>query len=142
MQWDAGPNAGFSTAPAARLALPVIDDPIYGYQQINVQAQRAASDSLLNQIIRLLRVRRQHPTFGRGNLQLLATPAPALLAYLRQGDETLLVVNNLSSEPQAILLDLPGLPAGKLLDLLSGETLTAPRLQLAGYGYRWLKLAL
>ncbi|HOS80860.1 MAG TPA: maltose alpha-D-glucosyltransferase, partial [Anaerolineae bacterium] len=97
MQWDAGPNAGFSDAPAGALYLPVIDDPVYGYQQVNVAAQEADPHSLLNRMRYLLKVRRQYRAFGRGTLRLLDVQPKSVLAYTRvDADETFVVVNNLA----------------------------------------------
>ena len=146
MQWDDGPNAGFSTAPAERLYAPVIDDETYGYRQVNVAAQRANPGSLFNRLRFLLQVRKEHPAFGRGELKLLSLSSTAVLAYLRShAQETLLVVNNLSSEPQATKLALPDYAGRVPVDVLTGEQLPALSpapyaIQLEGYGYRWLKL--
>ena len=70
MQWDDGPNGGFSSAPKERLFLPVIEDEVYGYPRVNVAAQRAQPDSLLNRLRHLLHVRRGWRSFGRGELTL------------------------------------------------------------------------
>ena len=146
MQWDDGPNAGFSTAPSEQLYAPVIDDETYGYQQVNVAAQRANPDSLFNRMRFLLQVRRKHPAFGRGELKMLSPSSTAVLAYLRShAHETLLVVNNLSAEPQAAQLALSDYAGRVPVDVLTGEQLpaisSAPyTIPLEGYGYRWLKL--
>ncbi len=146
MQWDDGPNAGFSTAPSEQLYAPVIDDETYGYQQVNVAAQRANPDSLFNRMRFLLQVRRKHPAFGRGELKMLSPSSTAVLAYLRShAHETLLVVNNLSAEPQAAKLALSDYEGRVPVDVLTGEQLpaisSAPyTIPLEGYGYRWLKL--
>ncbi|MGH3290181.1 MAG: alpha-amylase family glycosyl hydrolase [Trebonia sp.] len=87
MQWDSRPNAGFSTAPAARLYLPV--DPEQG--RPTVAAQRADQDSLLHLVRDLIALRRAHPELGpRGGLEILSDAYP--LAYLR-GGRFLVVIN-------------------------------------------------
>ncbi len=147
MQWDAGPNAGFSDAPAERLYAPVIDDPVYGYQKVNVAAQRADAGSLWHWMRRVVHIRKQHPVFGRGTLRFLESENPAILAYLRSdGAQTVLVVNNLSAAPQKFTLDLNAY-AGKtphdLLEIVTWppiETLPYP-FSLPSYGYHWLALA-
>ncbi|UCC88055.1 MAG: maltose alpha-D-glucosyltransferase, partial [Anaerolineales bacterium] len=68
MQWTAGLNAGFSSADSDRLYCPVIDDPTYGYQQVNVEAQQADPDSLLNQMRNMIRIRKAHAALGRGEV--------------------------------------------------------------------------
>jgi maltose alpha-D-glucosyltransferase/alpha-amylase len=147
MQWNDGPNAGFSTAPQEKLSDPVIEDEVYGYRAVNVEAQRADPNSLLNWTRGILRERKRHPAFGRGELRLLAPGNRAILAYVRayQG-EVLLVVNNLSSEPQRAVLDLPDFAGQRPLDTIARERLPAIGqepylLRLEGYGYRWLRLA-
>lgn len=146
MQWDSSPNAGFSTAAPEALYAPVIADAVYGYQQVNVEAQLADPDSVLNWIKRVIRVRRGHPAFGRGDLQLLPVQQSAGLAYIRHyRQETLLVIHNLSPEMQVFDLDLSPYGGQQPIDLLSAERYTpishtAYAMQLPGYGYRWLKL--
>jgi len=146
MQWDTSRNAGFSTAPQEKLYAPVIDDVASGYQHINVAAQLAAADSLLNWFKSVLRVRRQHPAFGRGKLQLIETNSPAVLSYLRcHPQENLVIVNNLSPHSQAVALDLTQYAGQQLTDLFTDEKLVREssepyHLQIEGYGYRWLKL--
>ena len=73
MQWTGDRNAGFSRADTARLYLPLIVDPVYGYQAINVEAQLRTPSSLLNWMRRLIAVRKKTRVFGRGTLAL---PAP------------------------------------------------------------------
>ncbi len=145
MQWTDGPNAGFSTAPADRLYLPVIADEVYGYRQINVAAQEADPHSPLNRLRTLIRIRQQHPAFGRGRLRLLALEPPAVLAYWREWEaERLLVLNNLAPEPVTVAVPLPAGETGTAVDLLTGETFAPStdgllHLSLAGYVYRWLQ---
>ncbi|MGC9467208.1 MAG: maltose alpha-D-glucosyltransferase [Anaerolineae bacterium] len=149
MQWNDQPNAGFTAedVPADRLYEPVIDDETYGYENVNVMAQDADPDSMLNWTRRALGVRKQHPVFGSGALTLLSPENLAVLAYLRtHEDEALLVINNLSSEPQEVTLDLGDYEGRELEDLFTGERLetrasASCSLSLSRYGYRWLKLA-
>ena len=107
MQWSMDRNAGFSTTDPARLYLPVIMDPVYGYQAINVEAQERSRSSLLQFMRRLISLRRQHKAFGRGSMEFLDADNRKLLAYLRryQG-ETILCVANLSRFVQPVELDL------------------------------------
>jgi len=145
MQWEDGPNAGFSTASKESLSDPVIEDPVYGYKQVNVKAQEADPDSLLNWTRWVLSVRKQHTAFGRGRLHLLSPENRAILAYVRQDKEqSILLLHNLSATRQETTLELPD-GGGQLADLLSGEVLvsaasTTLPVALEPYGYRWLKL--
>lgn len=146
MQWNAGPNAGFSEAPAEALFIPLIDDEVFGYQRVNVAAQEADPDSLLNRMRTLLKVRKQYPVFGRGNMALLDAAPHSVLAYRRDYDgETFVVVNNLAPEAVSVTLPLAGFEGRTPVDVLSGEALPviggeAYRLSLPRYGYRWLRL--
>ncbi len=69
MQWTPDRNAGFSTCDPGRLYLPVIMDPIYGYQGLNVEAQMRTSTSLLHWTRRMIETRKRHPTFGSGTFR-------------------------------------------------------------------------
>ena len=107
MQWTPDRNAGFSTADAAALYSPVIVDPVYGYQAVNVEAQERIPGSLLHWMRRILRVRHEFPAFGRGSLRFLAPENMRVLAYLRQHEGvTILCVVNLSRFAQYVELDL------------------------------------
>ena len=107
MQWNSDRNAGFSTADFAQLYLPVLLDPVYGYQALNVEAAMRDQHSFLHWFRRLLEVRKHHPVFGLGSFQALHPGNPAIFAYVRTyGDDVVLCVNNLSSRAQAAELDM------------------------------------
>jgi maltose alpha-D-glucosyltransferase/alpha-amylase len=110
MQWNGGWNGGFSTADPERLAQPLISNPIYGYQAVNVESQRRLDHSLLNWMRRLIRVRKSTRVFGRGSIAFLHPANHRVLAYTRSFEgETVLVVNNLSGTAQVAELDLRSL---------------------------------
>jgi len=107
MQWDGDRNAGFSEANPQRLYLPVIIDPEYHAQAINVDAQDENPSSLLWWMRRLISLRRRYRAFGRGSLEQLRPENRKVLAFLRRyEDEVILVVVNLSRYAQAAELDL------------------------------------
>jgi maltose alpha-D-glucosyltransferase/alpha-amylase len=107
MQWSIDRNAGFSRADPQRLYLPLIMDPIYGYQAVNVEAQVRDPSSLLNWTRQLLAVRRQHKCFGRGTLEFVRPRNRKIFAYLRSYEgQTVLCVANLAQTAQAAELDL------------------------------------
>jgi maltose alpha-D-glucosyltransferase/alpha-amylase len=107
MQWSPDRNAGFSTANRQRLFLPVVTDPGYHYETVNVDAQLSNPYSLLWWMRRLIALRRRHPAFGHGTIEFLRPENRRILAFIRQhGDETLLVVANLSRFSQWTHLDL------------------------------------
>ncbi|MCL4683714.1 maltose alpha-D-glucosyltransferase [Myxococcota bacterium] len=107
MQWSSDRNAGFSTANAQRLFLPVIVDPEYHYESVNVEAQRNNPYSLLNWMKRLIALRRRTRAFGRGSLEFLHPANRKVLAFIREWeDERILVVANLSRFVEYVELDL------------------------------------
>jgi maltose alpha-D-glucosyltransferase/alpha-amylase len=146
MQWNGGWNSGFSTADPERLAQPLISNPLYGYQAVNVESQRRSDHSLLNWMRRLIRVRRSTRVFGRGAIAFLRPANHRVLAYTRSLDgETVLVVNNLSTTAQVVELDLRHF-AGAIPIEMFGHSLF-PRigelpymLTLGPYDFYWFKL--
>jgi maltose alpha-D-glucosyltransferase/alpha-amylase len=107
MQWSADRNAGFSRANPQKLVLPVIEDPEYSHESVNVETQQANPSSLLWWMKRILALRRRHPAFGRGRFEALSPANRRVLAFLRRhGEECLLVVANLSRFSQYAELDL------------------------------------
>ncbi len=122
MQWSSDRNAGFSRADPARLYSPVVMDPVYGYQSINVEAQERTPTSLLHWVKRLIRVRKKYPAFGRGSLHFIGGGNPKVLAYTRQYEgQTLLIVLNLSRFVQCSEIDLSSFAGMQPVELI-GET--------------------
>ncbi|MDQ2923715.1 MAG: maltose alpha-D-glucosyltransferase, partial [Candidatus Dormibacteraeota bacterium] len=107
MQWSADRNAGFSRANRQRLYLPVITDPEYHYETVNVEAQAQNPHSMLSWMKRLIALRKRHRAFGRGTLELLRPENRKVLAYVRRYEsEQILCLANLSRFLQAVELDL------------------------------------
>src|ERR687892_380236 len=103
MQWSADRNGGFSRANPAQLYSPVIMDPVYGYEAINVEAQQSDPSSLLNWMRNMIALRKLFRVFGRGTLQFLQPENRKVLAYLRTLDgEQVLCVANLSRHAQPV----------------------------------------
>jgi len=146
MQWTGDRNGGFSSADPARLYLPSIQDPVYGYAAVNAEAQARSPSSLLNWTRGIMAVRKQHQAFGRGSISFLHPRNSKILAYLRQHEQaSLLCVANLSASPQPVELDL-GQFSGRVPVELTGNT-TFPRvgelpylLTLPAYGFYWFLL--
>jgi len=117
MQWSAAPNAGFSDAD--RLYAPVIDDPVYGYRRVNVAAQEADPDSILNQTRFLIRTRQSQPALRAGALEFVETRNPSVLAFKRRaGNHVVLCLFNLTDRPQPAGLA----PDQEMVDLLAQAT--------------------
>jgi len=132
MQWDDSANAGFSTAQT--LPAPVITDPVWGYQRVNVADQRRQPDSLLNRIRSFIGIVRETPLFAIGDIRFSEHPDRAALGfYRRHGDEQAFCLHNLSDHPIRAAI-----PAG--VDMVTGEHASATDILLPPYGYRWLRL--
>jgi maltose alpha-D-glucosyltransferase/alpha-amylase len=122
MQWSSDRNAGFSRANPQRLQLPVIIDPLYHYESVNVEAQQTSPHSLLGWMKRLIALRKQHKAFGRGSISFLTPSNRRVLAFFRQhGDELMLVVANLSRFVDYVELDLRSLHGRVPIELFSGR---------------------
>jgi len=107
MQWSGDRNAGFSTANRQRLFFPVITDPEYHYEAINVETQQNNPTSLLWWMKRLIALRKNHRAFGRGSLTFLHPENRRLAAFVREYEgERILVVANMSRFVQFADLDL------------------------------------
>jgi maltose alpha-D-glucosyltransferase/alpha-amylase len=152
MQWTPDRNAGFSGCDPGRIYLPVIMDPVYGYQAVNVEAQASASQSLLNWTRRMIQVRREHPAFGLGDFIELGSSNPSVLAYLRNhtddhGDDLVVCVNNMSRFPQPVELDLSEYEDGVPVELTGGVRFPPIGelpylLTLPGHGFYWFQIDL
>jgi maltose alpha-D-glucosyltransferase/alpha-amylase len=146
MQWTPDRNAGFSTCDPGRLYLPIVADPVYGYQVTNVEAALRSTSSLLHWTRRLIQVRKEHPAFGLGTYEELGGTNPAVLAFARTyGEDVVLCVNNLSRFAQPTELDLSAYEGRRPVELAGGVEF--PRigelpylLTLAPYGFYWLRL--
>jgi maltose alpha-D-glucosyltransferase/alpha-amylase len=146
MQWNADRNAGFSRALPARLYSPIIMDPIFGYEAVNVEAQQGDPSSLLSWMRNMIALRKLFPVFGRGSLEFLQPSNRKVLAYLRSyEDQRVLCVANLSRFAQPVDLELPELEGATPVEML-GYVDFPPigkqpyRLTLGPYGFFWLEL--
>jgi len=107
MQWSPDRNAGFSHANPHKLYLPVIIDPEYHYEAVNVETQQGNPHSLLRWTRRLIALRKKYKAFGRGTIEFLQPENHRVLAFLRRYEgEVLLMVANLSRFVQHVELDL------------------------------------
>jgi maltose alpha-D-glucosyltransferase/alpha-amylase len=165
MQWNSDRNAGFSKAVPARLYFPVIMDPVWGYQAINVEAQQADPSSLLHWTRNMIALRKLFQVFGRGTLEFLNPENRKVLAYLRRYDpasgsteetaathpqpsssvETVLCVANLSRFAQPVSLDLAQFSGSipvEMLGYVSFPPISAQPypLTLAPYSFLWFEL--
>lgn len=144
MQWNSNRNAGFSTSNPQRLYLPVIIDPEYHYESINVEAQQQSPGSLLWWTKNLIALRKQSKVMSRGTIEFLPTENRHVLAFLRRYDgEQILVVANLSRFPQAAELDLSSLSGSVPVEMFGRAPFPVIRsspyaITLAPHGFYWL----
>jgi maltose alpha-D-glucosyltransferase/alpha-amylase len=146
MQWTPDRNGGFSKADFARLYLPPVLDPVYGYQAVNVEAQLRDPSSMLQWVKRMLDVRKQHPVFGQGTFEVLGAENPSVFAFTRRlDDDVVLCVYNLSRFAQPCELHLAQYQGWTPHELLG--RVPFPRVgelpyfvTLAPYGYFWFRL--
>ena len=124
MQWNPDRNGGFSRADFAQLYLPALMDPVYGFQAVNVESDRRDPGSFLNWLRRMLHVRKQHPLFGLGGLELLEVSSQSVFAYIRVPNDAVptanpvLCVNNFSSAAQPCELNLSAVSGRVPVELL------------------------
>jgi len=147
MQWSDDPHGGFTTGK--RPVLPVISDPIYGYQRVSVEGQRRDPHSLLNWMERKIRMRKECPEISWGDWKILKTDQPGVLVMCYEWDDhTLVTLHNFTAKPCAVVLDRGAVGGdtgtGKLVDLLATNDSRADEngryvVELQPYDYRWLR---
>ena len=144
MQWTDEPNAGFSTAE--KTYAPAISDGVWGYQSVNVEAQRRDPHSLFNWMAGVIRVRKECPEIGCGSWEILPTGCKEALAmrYDWHG-RSVLILHNFDEKPHELHVE-PGVPGGeRLSELFREEESHAEkgephRIVLDAHGYRWYRV--
>jgi len=146
MQWTGDRNAGFSRANAQRLFLPVVIDPGFSYEAINVESQHDNPHSLLWWMRRVIALRQSIRAFGRGSLEFLYPANPRVLAFVRACDsERILVVANLSRYAQCVELDLSAYRGQLPIEVFGASEFPAVgdgfyQLTLGPHGFYWFRL--
>ncbi len=142
MQWDDSKNAGFSSADKAKLFAPLIDDPEYNPGHVSVQNQKNDPESLLNKIKYMITVRKQHEAFCRNIFSWVDFNNDQVASYTRKnGDETLLILNNLSGEQQTVDLKNGNIKLDTYSILINGKesiNIKNQILSLEPYQFIWL----
>jgi maltose alpha-D-glucosyltransferase/alpha-amylase len=146
MQWSNEPNAGFTKNE--KPILPVISEGPYGFQHVNVAAQRRDPDSLLNWMERMIRMRKEVPEIGWGDFSFLRTKTPQVLTmrYVWRNN-SVLCMHNLSADPQEVRFTVRADDDDRstLVNLLSenhsySEEKGKHCILLEPYGYRWFRI--
>jgi maltose alpha-D-glucosyltransferase / alpha-amylase len=146
MQWSPDRNGGFSKADPARLYSPMIMDPVYGYEAVNVEAQVNDPSALLHWMRNMIALRKLFKVFGRGSIEFLHPKNRKVLAYLRRYEkDQILCVANLSRFAQPVELDLSAFAGMKPVEMFGYSEFpvlgTAPyQLSLNPYGFYWFEL--
>jgi maltose alpha-D-glucosyltransferase/alpha-amylase len=144
MQWSTEPHGGFTKNPKPHI--PVISGGAYGYEHVNVAEQRRDTDSLMNWMERIIRMRKEVPEIGWGDFVVLRTQPDILAIRYDWRNNSVVALHNLSAVPREIWLDI-GLEATneqRLINLLSEEHSIADhsgkhRILIEAYGYRWFR---
>ncbi len=147
MQWTSDRNGGFSRADQQRMYLPPIQDPIYGFEAVNVEAQTRETASLLNWTRRMLAVRSTTPAFGRGRFTMLHPGNRKVLAYVREhDDDVILCVANVARTAQPVELELRPFKGRVPVEMI-GRNAFPPigdlpyLLTLPAHGFFWFRLS-
>jgi maltose alpha-D-glucosyltransferase/alpha-amylase len=146
MQWSGERNAGFSKVNPQRLYLPVIIDPEYHYETVNVENEEQNLSSLLWWMKRVITMRKNHPAFSRGDFEQVVTDNASVFAFTRTfGEEIILVVINLSRFCQSVKLTLGRYAGYELRDVFSGNRFPAIGegsyvITMGFHDYYWLRL--
>ncbi|HUB30327.1 MAG TPA: alpha-glucosidase [Terracidiphilus sp.] len=134
MQWNAGPDAGFSS-DSTPTWLPIPPS----YRTVNVQAEKADPDSLLHWYETLIRLKKTNPALATGSNTMLDTENTKTLSWIRQsaGNPSVLVSVNFTADPQTVSLSVPGTGAN-LTTLLktpgAADPVSPQAIQLGPYG--------
>ena len=147
MQWSAAKNAGFSGAPARRLLRPIISGGAFGYEKVNVTAQRLDPASMLAWFERMIRTLRECPEVGAGAASLVAVDVPRTVLVHRSDGPTgaMLFLHNLGDSRVRVDLGPQAWQSDLLVEVFTDQTYEPVSQDLAGldldgFGYRWIRL--
>lgn len=145
MQWTNEPDAGFSEGAPGSIYTPIIQDHPYSPDVVNVNAQLHEPDSLLNRIRKLISIRKQNPVFSTGELIWIDEIPSEVAGYWRtHNNVSILVLNNLSDQPQQVRINLPDGYPDRPIDLLSGAGLnpvkSTLKVRLQPFQFRWIRV--
>ena len=146
MQWSMNMNAGFSSANPQRLFLPVITDPIYRYESVNVLTQEENPSSLLWWLKNTIAMRKRLSVFGRGDIRFIESSNAKVLAFQRSYEkQRIIVVANLSQFSQAATLDLADCKDCDITEVFSQNRFSRVKdreypITIGPYGYFWFQV--
>jgi maltose alpha-D-glucosyltransferase/alpha-amylase len=144
MQWSDEQQAGFTESD--KPVIPVISEGPYGFEHVNVAAQKRDPNSLMDWTERMIRMRKEVPEIGWGDFAILATGTPEVLAMRYDWrNNSVLFVHNLSPIPTEVKFGAGAKVDGQLVNLLSDDHSTPGAsgkhsMLLEPYGYRWFRI--
>jgi maltose alpha-D-glucosyltransferase/alpha-amylase len=144
MQWSNEPQAGFTESD--KPLLPVISQGPYGFEHLNVAAQKRDPNSLMDWTERMIRMRKEVPEIGWGDFSIIPTRKPEVLAIRYDWrNNSVLFVHNLSAVPTEIKFGPAAKVDGQLVNLLASDHSTPDAsgkhcILLEPYGYRWFRV--
>jgi maltose alpha-D-glucosyltransferase / alpha-amylase len=142
MQWSADRHGGFTIG--RRPCKPVIDDPVYGYRQVNVADQRRDPASLLNWMERIIRNRKECPEIGWGDWKALRSEAHILAMQYTWNDRSTVIIHNFADRPAVVRLRVDARGGERLVNLLANDQSDARDgrhvIEMEPYGYRWYRV--
>jgi maltose alpha-D-glucosyltransferase / alpha-amylase len=147
MQWNMNSNAGFSTANPQRLFLPIITDPVFRYESVNVATQEENPSSILWWLKNTLAMRRRiSSVFGHGSIKFIDSSNAKVLAFAREHEkQRIIVVANLSQFSQSSTLDLSDYKDCDITEVFSQNRFMSVRerdynITIGPYGYFWFQV--
>ena len=144
MQWSNEPQAGFTESDDP--VLPVISQGPYGFEHVNVAAQKRDPNSFMDWTERMIRMRKEVPEIGWGDFSIIPTAKPEVLAIRYDWrNNSVLFVHNLSAIPTEVEFAPTAKVDGQLVNLLASDHSTPDAsgrhcILLEPYGYRWFRI--
>ncbi|MFH0827871.1 MAG: maltose alpha-D-glucosyltransferase [Candidatus Omnitrophota bacterium] len=146
MQWSPDRNAGFSKVNPQQLYLPVVVEPEYHYEALNVENQERNLSSPLCWMKRVIAMRKKYKAFSRGDIEMLSSNNPKVLVFARRYQEEIIIVAaNLSRFSQAVAIEMPQYAGRMPFEVFSENKFpvidkTPYLLTLGPHSHYWLKL--
>jgi maltose alpha-D-glucosyltransferase/alpha-amylase len=146
MQWNMNLNAGFSNANPQKLFLPIITDPVYRYESVNVATQEENPSSMMWWFKNVIAMRKRLQVFGRGEMKFIESSNAKVLSFIRYDDnQRIIVVANLSQFSQATTLDLGDFKDCDITEVFSQNKFKSVDtgeypITVGPYGYFWFQV--
>lgn len=145
MQWNMNLNAGFSTANPQRLYLPIITDPAYRHESVNVASQEENPSSFLWWMKNVISMRKRLNMFGRGEMKFLESSNAKVLSFVRTFEkQRIIVVANLSQFSQSTIINLSSYKGCDITEVFSQNRFMSVGegdypITIGPYGYFWFQ---